>query len=119
MSGIFSIALSGMQAAQAQLAVGANNIANANTPGFKASRVDLVELSGGGVAVAGTQVDQTPGAIGPDGTQASNVDLASEMVGLIQDKTLYNANAMVVRTEDKMMGSLLDMFDTGRNRDRS
>ena len=118
MSGVYSIALSGMEAAQAQLAVGANNIANANTPGFRASRVDLVELSGGGVGVAGTTVDSTPGATGPDGKPLSNVDLASELVGIGRDETLYDASAMVVRTADRMTGSLLDVFDTDRHRDR-
>lgn len=119
MSDVYAIVLSGMQAAQAQLTVGANNIANANTPGFKSSRVDLAELSGGGVAVSGTTLDPTPGAIGPDGKPGSNVDLAGELVNLSQDKTLYNANALVIKTQDRMMGALLDIFDSSGERRRN
>jgi flagellar basal-body rod protein FlgC len=118
MSDVYAIALSGMQAAQTQLAVGANNIANSNTPGFKSSRVDLVELSGGGVAVSGTTQDTTPGAIGPDGQPGSNVDLAGELVNLSRDKPLYNANALVIKTQDRMMGALLDIFDSSGERRR-
>ncbi|MES0874123.1 flagellar hook protein FlgE [Sinimarinibacterium thermocellulolyticum] len=40
----FSIALSGLKAASADLGVTANNIANANTTGFKQSRAEFAEL---------------------------------------------------------------------------
>ena len=74
---VFGIALSGMQAAQAQLNVTATNVANADTPGYQAARVDLVDLSTGGVAVGGISKDPAPGTVGPDGTRGSNVDLGS------------------------------------------
>ena len=112
---VFGVALSGMQAAQTQLLVGADNLANLNTPGFKSSRVDLADAPGGGVEVAGIEKDTTPGPLGPDGQQGSNVDLASEMVGLSQARTLYAANAMVVRTADQMTGTLLDIMDSHRH----
>jgi flagellar basal-body rod protein FlgC len=112
---VFGVALSGMQAAQTQLLVGADNIANLNTPGFKSSRVDLAEGPGGGVQVADIQKDNTPGPLGPDGEEGSNVDVASEMVGLSQARTLYTANAMVVRTADQMTGTLLDIMDSHRH----
>jgi flagellar basal-body rod protein FlgC len=109
---LFGIALSGMQAAQTQLNVAANNIANADTPGYQSRRADLVELSTGGVGVAGMTSDTTPGAPQPDGKTGSNVDLARELVNVRQAQTLYAANAMVVKTADQMTGSLLDILDT-------
>ena len=59
----FNIALSGLNAASADLSVTANNIANASTSGFKASRAEFADVFavgaqgiGNGVRVAA--VDQ-------------------------------------------------------------
>lgn len=117
MSSAMSISLSGMQAASAMLNVTANNIANLNTPGFNPSRADLVELSGGGVGVSGTSFEDNP-QTAPD-TQTSNVDLPTEMVNLKLSQTLYDANAMVLKTADQMTGTLLNIFDTDRDNDNS
>ena len=111
MGDISGIAASGLQAAQYELGVSANNIANADTPGYKAQRADLVDLSGGGVVVAGTSTDTSPGPTLPDGSQGSSVDLANEVVNTIQARTLYTANALVFRTADQMYGTLLNMLD--------
>ena len=40
----FRVALSGLNAASAELGVTANNIANVNTTGFKESRAEFAEL---------------------------------------------------------------------------
>lgn len=45
----FSVSLSGVRAALTSQDVTANNIANLVTPGFKASRTDMVDIGGGGV----------------------------------------------------------------------
>ncbi|MDP9174935.1 MAG: flagellar basal body protein [Planctomycetota bacterium] len=100
---VLSIAASGLQAAQAQLAVAANNIANVNTPNYHAQRVDLVELTGGGVGVSGTS------------STGSGTDLATELTNLSQATLLYKANAAVLKTADQMFGSLLDIFDNQKN----
>ena len=117
MSQIFALALSGMQAAQAKFGAAADNLANADTPGYKASRVDLVELSGGGVGVAGITKDPSPGPLQPDGREGSNVDIAREAINLTRAKVLYTANAALVRMGDRMSGTLLDMMDT-KKKDR-
>ena len=114
---VFNIALSGLHAAQTQISASATNIANANTPGYQASRVDLVELSTGGVGVAGIHKDPTPGPAQADGSEQSNVDLPSEMVNLTRSQLLYSANAALLRIGQKTTGSLLDILDT-RKRDR-
>ena len=103
LSAALNNAASGLSAAAAEINVTAGNIANLNTPGYQARRADLVELSGGGVAVAGISVDTTPAANG-----TSNVTLATEMMQLTRAKLLYSANAAVVRTADQMLGTLLD-----------
>ena len=110
MSQVFDVALSGMQAAQGLLNATANNLANSDTPGFKSSRVDLVELSGGGVS-AHLSTDNSPAPLNPDGTPGSNVDCASEAINLTRAKLLYTANAAVIRIGDRMTGTLLDMID--------
>ena len=99
------IASSGLQAAGAQLNVTANNIANLNTPGFKAQRVDLTAApNNDGVEVSGVQSTDLP------------VDPAAAMVQLRQAKLFYGANAMVVRTADQMYGSLLNVLDNENQR---
>ena len=114
---VSDIALSGMQAAQAQLNVTAQNIANVDTPGYQAERVDLVDLSTGGVGVGGISTDPTPGPHPPGVTRGSHVDLASEMINLTRAKLLYSANAAVLMVGQRMTGALLDMFDNQDHRD--
>jgi flagellar basal-body rod protein FlgC len=108
---VMTVAASGMKAAETRLSVSANNVANADTPGFKASRVDTVELSGGGVQTVISR-DNSAGPANPDGSEGSNVDLAAEQVAMVRDATYYAANAAVVKVANRMLGSLLDMFDT-------
>jgi flagellar hook-associated protein FlgK len=98
---IFSIAASGMHAAQAQMNVAANNIAHENTPGYKAQAVNLTDVANyGGVQVTGTQ------------STGQSVDPATELAKLRQAAIMYGANAMVVRAADQMYGSLLNVLDT-------
>jgi flagellar basal-body rod protein FlgC len=111
MADIFGIAASGLAASQYEMSVSANNIANADTPGYRAQRADLVDLSGGGVAVAGTSSDSSPGPVLPDGSEGPNVDLATEVVHTIQARNMYTANALVLRTADQMYGTLLNILD--------
>lgn len=70
----FRVAISGLNAAQTELAVTANNIANTATAGFKGSRVQFAELysasqdtgttaGGSGVRVTGSSQQFTQGAI--------------------------------------------------------
>jgi flagellar hook protein FlgE len=100
MDDAFGIALSGMQAAQTQLNVAANNIANANTPGFKAQQADLTSLpNGDGVDVA--QIS----------TSGNSADPTVAIISLRQSALMYGANAMVIRVQNQMYGSLLNVLD--------
>ena len=89
-----SIASSALNAQAISLAVTADNVANAETPGFTAKQAQLVAMNPG-VAV---------GAIIDSG---QSVDLADQMVNLILAKTAYQAAADVFRTADQMTKTLL------------
>jgi flagellar hook-associated protein FlgK len=107
MMDVLSIASSGLAAAQAQLNVTANNIASLNTPGYKAQRVDLVNAPTGGVQVEGVE------------STGQSVEPASEFVKLKQAALMYGANAMMIRAAEHMYGSLLDIFDTDNQQNKS
>jgi flagellar hook protein FlgE len=96
MASITSIALSGMAAAQTQVAVAAHNVANANTPDFKRQQVNLRAQPQGGVQ-ADVVTSAVPGA-----------DLATDVVSQLQAKNAFIANLAVFKTQDKMAGALLD-----------
>ena len=42
-------------------------------------------------------------------------DLAKHLVDLVSEKTAFQADALVLKTGEKMVGSLLDMMDTDKH----
>jgi flagellar hook-associated protein FlgK len=96
MNVLSSIALSGLQAAQTRMAGSAHNIANAMTPGFHRQLVAAQSVSGGGVA---TTLQRAP---------AAGDALAEDLVSLKLAQHLFTANLKVLRTQDRMLGTLLD-----------
>lgn len=115
-----------LQALSLSRQVGANNVANINTPEFKASRLTLeTGPDGRGVRPQSIDKDTSPGPLQPvlEGVrdeegrldtvwgvrEGSNTDLVTEMVSSIQDERAFQANTVVVRTWDEMTGHLLDM----------
>jgi flagellar basal body rod protein FlgG len=111
LNALFSTALSGLNAAGAVLNTAASNIANMDTPGYKAARANLAESNSGGVDVVSITHDPSPGPVDEDGQELSNVDPATEMVNLKKGALLYKANAAVINVGDELTGTLLDMFD--------
>ena len=109
MIGSLSTALSGLTANQTRVDAAARNIANVDTPGYKKQVVTLQEgPSGGVVARTGQPTSlQTP-AEGAEALPPSDVDLTEEIPSLNLSKGLYQANLAVVRTQDEMLGMLLD-----------
>ena len=100
-------ALSAMGTAQE---VSANNIANVNTDGFKASSVVLESgPQGQGVRVGAIRESTTPGPM-VNGVEGSNTDIASEMVGMITTGHAFSANVAAVRASEEMTGHLLNMI---------
>ena len=101
---VFGIALSGLSASSAGLAVQANNVANQRSDGFKAKHADLVAEASGGVRVSGVSTDSTPAGPG-----ASNVDLATETVQGMGYDIMYKANLKVLNTADELFKTTLDL----------
>jgi flagellar basal-body rod protein FlgC len=106
MSNVFSIAASGMAAAQTRLEVSARNVAGAAVTApadgdvaaaFAALRADQVALAGGGTRVT---------VSAPLGGE---VDLANEAVQQMIARYTFAANAKVMRAAAQMQKSLLDV----------
>ena len=97
MNAVSSIALSGLQAAHARMGNSAHNIANAVTPDFRRQLVAQQTAPNGGVA---TTMERAP--------VAGDV-LAEDLVALKLAQHLFSANLKVLRTHDRMLGTLLDV----------
>lgn len=96
MTTISSIALSGMNAAQQQLNAAANNVANANTPGYRRQEAVQRAQPEGGVT---TEIQRA---------NAEGAALEADVVAQLQAKNAYLANLSVFKTADRMAGALLD-----------
>jgi flagellar basal-body rod protein FlgC len=129
MTDALSIALSGLRVQQTRLDAAANNIANATTSGrvptqadpastvYKPLTVSMTALNAGGVSA---QVSANPDAysvsFSPDDPHANaegliavpNVDLVSESVNIMTVKAAFKANLSIIKTQDQMLGDLLD-----------
>jgi flagellar basal-body rod protein FlgC len=129
MSDALSIAVSGLLAQGTRLAVTAGNIANVSTEGalptatapystvYKPLQVSFTALDSGGVSAQVTArpqgysvaYDPASNYANSDGfVAAPNVDLTRESVNLIETKLLYKANLAVIKTQDDMLGDLLN-----------
>lgn len=102
-----SAAVSGMRTQQDEFDAAANNIANADTPGYNSEEVETAPLPGGGVETTGVGV--LPG-IPPADPTVSSVDLGAQMVGMMMASSLYSADAKVVTVQGRMDQSLFDVF---------
>lgn len=98
MNSVSAIALSGINAANMHLGAAAHNIANTETPRFRREQVaQAAEAALGGVTA-------TLSFSAYEGDALAN-DLVQQKAASYQ----YIANLRVLRTQDQMMGSLLDM----------
>lgn len=107
-----NIPLSGMANAAYRLGVSANNVANINTQGYRARSVVSIETEGGGVRVGEVREAPSPGRVNTEslsGDAGSNVDLAEETVGNALFAAAYRANATVARTQNELLGTVLNM----------
>jgi len=129
MTDALSIAVSGLMAQGTRLAATASNIANASTTGalptaqnpattvYKPLQVSYTALAAGGV-LAHVSEDANGYIPVPDASNpyanseglvaAPAVDLTRELVNLLEIKLLYKANLGVIKTQNKMIGDLLD-----------
>lgn len=91
-----SIAMSGLQVAQQRLNAAAHNTANQQTEGFRRHDVQAQAEPQGGVTAQTRRAD-APGA-----------DPVADVVAQKSAGYAYDANLKVLKTEQKMQGSLLD-----------
>ncbi len=98
MTSLLAVSSSGLQAAQLRLAASAHNVANAQTPAFARQQVNLQAAPG----LGGVQAGSAPAA-SPEG-----VALPDEAVEQIAAGYAFKANALVLRTADEVLGTLLD-----------
>ena len=111
----FASALSGIQAGSRILGVSAHNIANAQTENFKRTRTILEESSAGGVIVSLSK-DNRPGPQFTTGEdpftfrEGSNVEVEEELIHTLEATHISEANLASIRTQDQVLGSLLDLF---------
>lgn len=90
--------VSGIRAATLRLAVSANNVANLNTDGFKASRAVMQEqATGGGVRV---HIEKTQ----------HGADLGEEMVEQVLALRYGQANGKVFKVQAEMLGDLINTW---------
>lgn len=89
-------ALSGLQAAQTQLQASANNVANAQTEGYRRDAVRQQAEPDGGVSARVEKLPE-PGA-----------DLAADLVEQKMASYTFQANLKVLKTADTLAGSVLD-----------
>ncbi|MBJ7332777.1 MAG: hypothetical protein JHC95_22975 [Solirubrobacteraceae bacterium] len=98
--------LSGLLAANTKFDVAANDIANANTGGYRQKRTEFGDTKQGVEIQAITKpVDDS--ASSEDGT-SSNVSLAEEMTELTTARHAYGANARALQTQLETQGTLFD-----------
>jgi len=116
---------SGMRAQSARIRIGAENIANADTPGYRRKTVSFEETfqrSGDARAVATGPVrldqseltrvyDPNHPMAGPDGYyESSNVNLMVEIADSREANRSYEANLRMFEQARQMASSLLDLL---------
>lgn len=131
MADAVSIALSGVNAQQKRLAATASNIANVSTSGsvpaadlsapastvYRPLTANLTSLATGGVQASisadpkGYSLSYDPSSpyANSEGMIAvPNVDLTQEIVRTLEIESAFKANLAVLKTQDEMLGELLD-----------
>jgi flagellar basal-body rod protein FlgC len=108
--------VSALQAFSRQIAVSANNVANALSDDFKKSRAINTEGENGQVKTSITKID-TPGPLVEDPfsvtgelKELSNTDIAEELTNQIIAEQGFKANTKVIKTYEETIGSLVDLI---------
>lgn len=108
-----AVAQSGLQVAGTILDVSANNVANALTDGFEPSRVEPVELEGGGAAPVVTKEQDPMAEVRADRALLvpNRVDLVQEMVNQSRAAALYRANLASLQAAQEMERATIDAIE--------
>lgn len=95
--------VSSITANQTFLNNGANNIANTNTDGFVPTQTNIGENGSGDGVKANSRLATD------NGSAKSQTDLTKEIPNLITNENVLGVNVASIKTQDQMMGTLLDM----------
>jgi flagellar basal body rod protein FlgG len=98
MNSVSSIASSAMGVALQRIEAAANNVANAQTPGFRRQLVAPQARADGGVDASVVEATR-PGA-----------NLAEDIVEQMVASLAFKANLRMFQTEQRTLGSLLDVI---------
>ncbi len=101
-SSILSTAVSGLQANATRAHVAANNVVNADTPGYRPTRADTTSL------VAERGIDGGAGVQVQLRNDEGDVNLVREVTNLINAEIAYKASASLVRAAEETSDALLD-----------
>lgn len=112
--------VSGMAAQSARLRISSENIANADTPGYRRKLIPFEQVAGGSVQTGQIQLDSSelervyqpahPMA-GEDGYfESSNVDLMIEIADAREAQRSYEANLRMFDQARQMTSSLLELL---------
>ena len=99
MSNGLYVALSAQMAMEKRMSTIANNVANMNTPGYRREVVAQEEVAESAGVRATVQREQ----------DAKGVALEQEAVEQMSATYAFKANLQTIKTQDEMMGSLLDV----------
>lgn len=126
--------LQALSALDVSAMVASENIANSNTDGYRPLRAemedglggkgvqvaDIVQLTGSSVTGAdgpgfplvpqGSPTDYASGMMRPVAGDSSGVDIAHEMVSLMQIDRAYSANIAAIGSIEQTSGHILDMM---------
>jgi flagellar basal body rod protein FlgB len=98
MADISGISRSALAAYGVRQAVTANNVANLNTPDFKASNTVMKENREGGVTASVTRAEDS-------------VEISKEAVDMLDTANGYGANLKALQVADRMAKDLLDIME--------
>jgi len=106
-----STALAGLNAASTRVAVRGENIANAQSEGYRVGvPVQTAQAAGPVVRVERAPADKAQTKIPGTDLVASQVDLASELTDLIISGAAYKASAKVLKAASEMEKEALDIL---------
>ncbi|MGB0682922.1 MAG: flagellar basal body protein [Magnetovibrionaceae bacterium] len=101
-----NIATSALRAQSTAVAVSADNVVNANTPGFQRAEVSFSSVEGGGVQAT---IDRSTGVQSQLLAGDQSVDLISETVNQTIARTAYEAAAAVFRTSEELLDEAVNL----------
>jgi len=107
-----SSALSALQVLGEKINTTANNVANANTPGYKNSSAYAIPSSSdtgnaGGAALS--EISGNPLISAEPPAEESNVDIVEELTNLKLYQRSFEANLKVLETENEMKGDVINL----------